>query len=393
MNKKTIGIIGGGQLCLMFGEAIKNKNLPFKLISLDPVINCPANKFIKKQIIGNFKSKTKILQLSKQVNILTFEIESANSKILTKLKNQGKQIYPDPKILNLFQDKYKQSKFLKKHNLPIPKFQIINNFDDLKKTISNLGMPLMIKARNNSYDGRGNFLLENENQIAEVFKYFKTKKLMAQQFINFETEISIIAVRNNLGEIRTYPISENIHGKSYNILEKTIIPARINNLLAFKTKNLAKKIMKITNTVGVFGIEIFVYKNKLLINEIAPRVHNSGHFSIEMCKTSQFEQHINAITGKKLGDTNLISNFAIMYNLIGGENDYGNYKILYNTKVINNTTEKIDNTTTIHNYKKQIIKPNRKIGHITILSLKDETQKQLIKRGEQIMSKIKIKLI
>ena len=385
--RKKIGFVGGGQLCRMIGEDIRSKNLPFELIALDPTPKCPAYPFLSEQIIGGFKDENKIRELAEKSDILTYEIELANSKILDELQ-KNKPVHPSPETLKIIQDKYIQASFLKNNNIPVPDFMKICDETDLIEAINTFGLPLMIKARIDSYDGRGNFVLIEKGQIEGIIEMFKERSLMAQKYIHYDAEISVIATRNIKGEISTFPVGENIHGKDYNILRTTIVPARIKPDLEVKAKQVAEITMNTLKGAGVFGIEMLVKGEDILINEIAPRVHNSGHYTIEACKTSQFEQHLRAIAGMDLGDTRLNS-IAIMHNIIGEKNYGGGYNISYLSKDITGVCE-IEEGIYVHNYGKHEVKPYRKIGHITLLGGKKESMEELTIRAFSIKDLVKI---
>lgn len=392
MDKRTIGVVGGGQLCLMMGEAIRDKDLPYELVAVDPTPNCPAYDFLAEQFIGDYKDEKQIQKLAESSDIITFEIELANSRILEKLRKEGMPVHPSPETLRIIQDKYTQAEFLRNHNIPVPNFQKIKGEIDLERMANEDGLPLMIKARKDSYDGRGNFTLRNQKDVKEVLSYFNGKDLMAQEYIPFDVEISVIAARDINGNVITFPVAENIHGLDYNILETTIVPARINRSVISKAKKVAKDAMEALDGRGVFGIEMFVKDGNVLINEIAPRVHNSGHYSIEACNTSQFEQHVRAISGDALGNTDLISNSAVMHNIIGQEGYTGDYQIAFDESVISGTV-KVEEGVVIHNYGKHEVKPHRKMGHFTVISLGKESQGDLIRRAEQIKNRIQINKI
>ncbi len=389
MDKRTIGVVGGGQLCLMMGEAIKNKDLPYKLIAIDPTPDCPAHPFLEDQIVGDYKDEDQIRRLGELSDILTFEIELANSKVLNDLSRKGKPVHPSPETLRIIQDKFTQADFLRAHDIPVPDFQKIEGEADLRRAIREYGLPLMIKARKDSYDGRGNFVVRKESDAAQVFAYFNATGLMAQRYIPFDLEVSVISARGIGGEIVNFPVGENIHGADYNILKTTVVPARVSESVIAKAEKVASDAMEALKGAGVFGIEMFVVKGEVLINEIAPRVHNSGHYTIEACRTSQFEQHLRAIAGDRLGDTRLISGPAVMYNVIGCEGQSGSYRILYDGKTVTGTV-KVEEGVFVHNYGKHEVKPYRKMGHFTIVSLKGETQDDLLRRAERIKDKVEI---
>jgi len=221
------------------------------------------------------------------------------------------------------------------------------------------GFPVMLKACEDSYDGRGNYLIKSKDQITLAFSYFKEKQCMVEEYIDFKSEISIMIARNTSGEISYFPIGENIHKD--NILYLTIVPARITKDIENKATNLAIKTIESLNGSGIFGIEMFVDKNNnVLVNEIAPRPHNSGHYSIEACSISQFEQHIRAILDYPLPKPFLISD-AVMINLLGPQNINGMYEIMGIDKLFSLEGIKL------HIYGKKITKPHRKLGHITVL--------------------------
>lgn len=390
MKKLTIGIVGGGQLCQMMGEAIIDNHLPYRIIALDPAVPCPALPFIDSQIKGHYKDENKIEELASASDVVSFEIELANSKILANLSRQGKAVYPLPDTLKLIQDKYIQASFLSEHKLPVPAHQQVNTKTDINKAIESLGLPLMLKARTDSYDGRGNFILHQLNELPRAMAWFGGKRLMAQKFVQFSTEISVIAVRGRNGEVKTFPIGENIHGKDYNILETTIVPARVSSCVLEKARQVAEGVMQAFSGAGVFGIEMFVTKdNEVLINEIAPRVHNSGHYTIEGCYTSQFEQHLNAISGNKLGNTQLLAGPVVMHNINGTPGAYGKYTINYNNFRVNGTAC-INQFATLHHYGKDSVKPFRKMGHLTVTGLKGETVEQVLQRANEIYNNIQI---
>jgi 5-(carboxyamino)imidazole ribonucleotide synthase len=386
---KTIGIVGGGQLCLMMGEAVKTKNLPFRIIAIDPTAGCPAAGVIHQQLVGDYKDENMIRKLGELCDVITFEIELANSKVLHELQQKGLPVHPSPKTLAIIQDKLTQAEFLKDHGLPVPRFMEIKNAADVHKAFQDFGLPLMIKARKDSYDGRGNFVLRKHDNIREMMEYFSGKPIMAQQFIPFDMEVSVISVRGINGTIVNFPLGENIHGENYNILETTIVPARVDSAIQQKAAGVAAQTMQAFNGAGVFGIEMFVAGNEILINEIAPRVHNSGHYSIEGCSASQFEQHLLAVSGNELKKANLVSNSVIMHNIFGNPDYSGAYDIVFDGIAITGTQQVLPGVF-IHHYNKHIVKPYRKIGHLTVVGTKDENQNDLLKRSELLRQKIKI---
>ena len=354
---KRLGIIGGGQLGMMITEAAKNLSEYISEITvLDPTENCPAAQVGAKQIVGDFKDEIAILKLAEQSDIITYEIESGNTDVLSKLKAE---IEPSPSTLSIIQDKLSQKKFLSKNGLPVSQFYEIVSLDDLYEKINELSLPVLLKARRDAYDGRGNFKITSPDEVEKAYRHFDGKSLMVEKFVNFKMEVSVIAIRNTKGEIATYPMVENIHED--NILKITIAPARVSDDVIRNAGEIAKKTMQVLNGAGVFGIEMFIdQNNKILINEIAPRVHNSGHHTLQSCKTSQFEQHLRAILGLDLGSTDLVHN-TVMYNILGPDGFEGKYKPVQLEK----------DGVYLKMYGKDVSKPQRKLGHFNVVDMND----------------------
>ena len=368
---KILGIIGGGQLGMMLTEAAKNMPLDIsKVIVLDPTKNCPAAKVGAEQIVADFKDESSIRELADRCDIITYEIESGDSIVLKKLESKC-QINPSPETLFIIQDKLSQKNFLKENNIPVGKFSEITLRSELEAKIEEFGLPILLKTRRDAYDGRGNFKITSVEQISDALNLFEGRSLMVEEFVDFKMEVSVIAVRNTVGEIKTYPVVENIHED--NILKMTIAPARINTDISKNAEEIAHKTMQVLHGAGVFGIEMFVTQDdQILINEIAPRVHNSGHHTLQSSKTSQFEQHLRAILGLNLGSTELLHP-AIMYNILGPKNFKGVYKI---------PTIDFDNAF-LKMYGKLESKPKRKIGHVNLVD-QDEIgiEKLLVNMGK-----------
>jgi len=373
---KVLGIIGGGQLGMMIAESAKNMpEYISKIIVIDPTENCPAAQVGAEQIIADFKDEKAIIDLAEKSDIITYEIESGDSDVL-KYVEKNAEINPSPDTLKIIQDKYLQKTFLSENNIPVPDFIKIESFEDIKEGLKEFGYPALLKARRDAYDGRGNFKINSEEEIQKAFDYFKGQKLLLERFVPFKMEVSVIASRNTKGQIKTYPLVENIHEE--NILRQTIAPARVSKEVIEKAENIANNTMEVLKGAGVFGIEMFVTKDdNIVINEIAPRVHNSGHHTLQSSKTSQFEQHLRAILGLELGETTLIRP-TIMYNILGSKS--------FNGKYLPITISESD--VYLKMYGKEISKPSRKLGHVNIVSNENETIDDLLKKVESIKDKV-----
>ncbi len=380
MLNKILGIIGGGQLGMMLTEAAKKfPEQISEVIVLDPTEDCPASQAGAKQIKADFKDKNAINELASRADILTYEIESGDSNVLKSMEDKV-TINPSPETLRIIQDKFLQKTFLFENQLPVADFVAIESFSDLKEKISKFGFPVLLKTRRDAYDGRGNFLIKSDEDIALAYEQFDGQPMMLEKFIDFKMEVSVIAVRNTEGEIAAYPVVENIHEE--NILRITIAPARVSPDIFKKADEVAKKTMKVLLGAGVFGIEMFVTNDEnILINEIAPRVHNSGHHTLHSSKTSQFEQHLRAVLGLKLGATELVHP-TIMYNILGPKEFKGRYK-----PVEFPSQEGVF----LKMYGKNDSKPKRKLGHINIVDLQNNLGVEgLIKKLDKIKNSITV---
>lgn len=369
IHKKTIGIIGGGQLGMMLTESAKKLSEYISdIIVLDPTNNCPASNVGAKQIIANYDDENAIYELAKKSDIITYEIETGNIETLHKLE-KSIEINPSPQSLQIIQDKFKQKKFLAKNKLPVPEFDDINTFTEFKTKSTQIGFPLMIKARRGGYDGRGNTLIKSNDNIT---KKISSNTFFLEKIIDFKMEVSVIVVRNIQGDIITYPTVENIHYE--NILRMTIAPARIQKNISDQAQKIATNAIKCFSGAGVFCVEMFITKNNnILINEIAPRVHNSGHHTLQSSSTSQFEQHLRAILGLRLGSTKLLHK-TIMYNILGPKNFQGKFKPISINK----------SGIFVKMYNKHISKPLRKLGHVNIIMSDENNIDSLFQKFESI---------
>lgn len=354
-----VGIIGGGQLGKMIAH--EARRMSFKVIVLDPTEGCPASGIADEQIVADFKDENAIIKLAEKCDVITYEIELANSAALKELEAKSYPVRPSPETLRLIQNKYRQKSFLKHHRIAVPDFALVRSEDHMHELCKKFGFPAMLKACEDSYDGRGNFLITSKDKVHEGFNYFAGRQCMLEKFVPFAKEISIMVACNPGGQIESFPVAENIH-KS-NILDTTIVPARIDRKVQSKAKRMAERTMEVLHGAGIFGIEMFVTrKGEVLVNEIAPRPHNSGHYTNEACSVSQFEQHLRAVLNLPLSRPELLSS-AVMVNILGSENSNGPYAVKGLKKVLGVPGVKL------YIYGKKIAKPRRKLGHITATGL------------------------
>lgn len=368
-----LGIIGGGQLGKIMSQ--KAKKMGFHVTILDPTYNCPAAQVSDKHIVADFYNNIKLEQLVQENDVTTFELEHVDMSILKKLYDEGHNIHPSPYIMELIQNKYEQKKFLEQHNIPTSKFKNVLTKDDL----SQLGFPIIQKAKLGGYDGQGVQLLKNQEEA-------NTIAIQADSFIedlvDIDKELAILVARNIEGEIKCYPVVEMLFDDRVNICDSVMAPARVNEKIKEEVTKIAIDVIKSLNGVGIFGVELFLTKSgEILVNEIAPRPHNSGHYTVEACATSQFEQIIRAVTNLPLGSTKLISP-AAMVNLLGEEGYAGEPFI----EGIHGALEIPE--LSFHFYAKTYTKPFRKMGHVTVL---DENIENALKKANKAKEILKIK--
>ena len=311
---RILGIIGGGQLGMMLTEAARGMPEISKVIVLDPGRNCPASQAGAEQITAGFGDEEAVRELAARSDIITYEIESGDSEVLKSVQKDA-EINPSPETLKVIQDKLLQKSFLRENGIPVADFSPVSSEAELGERAAEFGFPVLLKARRDAYDGRGNCVIPDAGGIGPAFELFKDRPVFVEKFVDFKMEVSVMASRNTGGDIKTYPLVENIHKEG--ILRMSIAPARIGGEVSVRAEKIAHDAMRVLKGAGVFGIEMFVTRNDdVLINEIAPRVHNSGHHTLQSSKTSQFEQHLRAILGMELGDTGLLRS-AVMCNILG----------------------------------------------------------------------------
>lgn len=398
MSKQVVGVLGGGQLGRMLIEAASRLNIA--VLALDPAANSPAKQISSApHLDGSFSDATKIQELAAKVDVLTVEIEHVDAGALAKVRDEnsrsggrsgkGVKVHPSPETILTIQDKYEQKIHLSNHGLPMADFLPVEG--DLDKSIlaaiESFGLPLMLKSRTQAYDGKGNYLLKSKDDISNAVKALGngSRPLYAERFASFECEIAVMVVKGANGEVKSYDPVETVHKDSICHLVKAPL-RRGGRGTAERARKFAETAISAfgEGAVGIFGVEMFLLPSgepiclsvealysllslvpgQLLINEIAPRPHNSGHHTIEACHTSQFENHLRAILGLPLGSTALKVPSTAMLNLLGASES---------TEEIDRVVEaslRIPGATT-HLYGKEGCRPGRKMGHITLVADSD----------------------
>ena len=357
-----LGIIGGGQLGKIMSQ--KAKKMGFHVTILDPTFNCPAAQVSDKHIMGGFYDKAMLEQIVQESDVTTFELEHVDTSILKELYDHGHNIHPSPYVMELIQNKYEQKKLLDEKGIAVPAYKDVKDASDL----ASFGFPVVQKAKLGGYDGQGVQVLKSQEDV-------ETKAIQTESFIeemvDIDKELAIIVARNIEGEIKCYPVVEMLFDERVNICDSVMAPANISKEIEEKAVEVSIKSIEALDGVGIFGVELFLTKSgEVQVNEIAPRPHNSGHYTVEACATSQFEQIIRAVTNLPLGSTKLISP-AVMINLLGEVGYEGEPFI----DGIHDALEIPE--LSFHFYGKSFTKPFRKMGHVTVLD--DDIEKALEK--------------
>jgi len=375
-ENRTIGILGGGQLGKMVLDVSNRWGL--KIFILDPDVDCPSSKLCSKFFKGDLMDYDTVVEFGKKVDLVTIEIENVNVDALKFLESKGKKVYPQPRVIEIIQDKSKQKKCYEKNKLPTSFFRVCNGIEELKTLISKgeISFPFIWKASKMGYDGYGVNKIFNNKDLEKLIDCH----CIIEELISIKKELSVMVSSRKSGEIVNYPAVEMEFNKVSNQVEYILSPAQISDKLKMKAERLAIDVAEKFKIFGIIAIEMFLTtEDELLINEVAPRPHNSYHFSIEGSYTSQFEQFLRAILDLPLGSTKVLTN-SVMVNLVGEKSSngmavYKNFDQIIGIEGVNP-----------HIYGKYKTKPNRKMGHVTIIN-------QDINKAKIIAKEIKETLI
>ena len=373
-----LGILGGGQLGKMLLYYTQQWNI--KTHVLDPDEFAPAKLACDVFVKGNLMDYETVLNFGRKVNILTIEIENVNVDALFDLKKEGVKVYPQPEVIKTIQNKSSQKDFYKKNNIPTSNYRKYSDLELVKNDVAKgkLSFPFVWKSSMMGYDGFGVSVIRKNKDLEKL----SNSMCIIEDFIPFKTEISVIVARREQGEIKEYPSVEMEFHPTANQLESVISPARISNDIEIKAKNLAIKVSELYKHVGLLAIEMFLTETgEILVNEAAPRPHNSGHVTIESSFTNQFEQHIRAILNLPLGKTE-IKIPGVMVNLVGNKSHHGSvlYKNIDQILAIDGVTP--------HIYGKKETRPYRKMGHITVINNSLDKAKNIAEEVKSIIEVI-----
>ncbi|EPS74390.1 hypothetical protein M569_00365 [Genlisea aurea] len=315
-SQKVVGVLGGGQLGRMLCEAASQ--LAIKVIVLDPMENCPASSICEYHMVGSYDDPLTVEEFAKRCGVLTVEIEHVDAETLERLEQQGVDCQPKASTIRIIQDKYKQKVHFFQNDIPLPKFMEIIDFESAKKAGKLFGYPLMIKSKKLAYDGRGNAVAKSEDEITTAVHVLGgySRGLYVEQWAQFVKELAVIVSRGRDGDLVCYTVVETIHRE--NICHIVKSPASVSSKIRKLATDVACKAVSSLEGAGVFAVELFLTADdQVLLNEVAPRPHNSGHHTIESCFTSQFEQHLRAVVGLPLGDASMKTPASVMYNILG----------------------------------------------------------------------------
>ena len=365
INRQKIGVIGGGQLAWMMAIAAKKLGLELTVLAGSP--NESAVGVADRVIYGKVNDAEATAQLAKYCEVITFENEFVDLVALQELEDfidqEGDRpllFLPRLETLVISVDKLKQRQHFRDRQIPTPEFYGVDTEIELLAAADRLGYPFVLKARRHGYDGKGTWVIADQTELRSAWETMQKLPAIAEAFIPFERELAVIVARSLSGEIAIYPVVETL--QTNQVCRHTIAPARINESIEAEVKNIAAQIVTSLDAIGVFGIEFFLTaQGDISVNEIAPRTHNSGHYTIEGCQTSQFEQLLRVVSGQPLGDMAMVAPVAIMVNLLGFEENTSDY--LEKRQAI-----ACFPNTHIHWYNKTIASVGRKLGHVTILA-------------------------
>jgi 5-(carboxyamino)imidazole ribonucleotide synthase len=353
----TVGVVGGGQLGRMLGEAASP--LGIELIVSDPTPDAPAAPAVRDQVVGEFDDEATVQELAERADYLTYEIELADPDILEAVGEEtDTPVHPHPETLRTIQDKLGQKRTLADAGIPVPAFRAVDSPGALRDALDDLGYPAMLKAREGGYDGRGNVPVESPDDVEDAFAAIDGPA-MVEEFVDYERELAVMGCLG-ADDRRTFPVTETIHEAE--ILRETVSPPRAPEEVRERAREVALDVLDVMEGRGVYGIELFeTGDGRILLNEIAPRPHNSGHWTIEGCHTSQFQQHLRAVTGLPLGSTARRAPTA-------SKNILGDVDGRARARLTGIETPLSTDRLSLHWYGKREVYHLRKMGHLTLVA-------------------------
>ncbi|WP_289142822.1 5-(carboxyamino)imidazole ribonucleotide synthase [uncultured Brevibacillus sp.] len=350
----TIGILGGGQLGRMI--ALAGRAMGYRFVTMDPTEDAPCAQTADRQIVASYDDVKAAMQLASHSDVISYEFENVDAQVAEVLESQA-YVPQGSRLLRITQNRIREKTAIREIGIPVAPFCVVNSLEDLQAAVRELGLPAVMKTATGGYDGKGQWVLRSEAELTEAYETLAKAgtELIVEQFIPFQLELSVIAARNPAGELAVFPTAENIHKE--NILHLSIVPARVSDEVKKRAEEIARTIVEKLDVVGLIAVELFLTADdQLYVNELAPRPHNSGHYTMDACVTSQFEQHVRAVCNLPLGSTELLSP-VVMVNILGEH-----------LQPVIDRIDKLPPTAKLHLYGKAESKVKRKMGHINVLA-------------------------
>ncbi|MFS0726195.1 5-(carboxyamino)imidazole ribonucleotide synthase [Paenibacillus sp. 1P07SE] len=360
----TIGILGGGQLGRMMAHA--GSRLGYRFVALDPTQDAPTGQ-VAAQITAAYDDREAARELARRSDVITYEFENVDAGVAAMLMEES-YVPQGSELLYTTQHRLREKRAIEAAGVQVAPYAAVNSEADLREAVAKLGVPSVLKTATGGYDGKGQWVLRSEDEIAEAYRTLGSGQveLVLEQFIRFDMEISVIAARSPQGEVATFLPAENVHVD--NILHLSIVPARIPAGVAAEAEALARRIAEGLGVVGLIAVEMFLAEGRLYVNELAPRPHNSGHYTMEACRTSQFEQHVRAVCNLPLGGTGLLTP-VVMVNVLGEHVE----PLLERMARHDEAAERLGVEPKVHLYGKHEAKHKRKMGHVNVLAADTES--------------------
>ena len=392
----TLGVVGGGQLGRMLAEAAAP--LGVDVVVTDPTPDPPAAPVTRDQITGDYDDPETVRELAERSDYLTFEIELADPDLLERVAEEtDTPVHPKPETLRMIEDKLVQKRRLAEADVPVPEFREVNSAAELRDALDDLGYPAMLKARKGGYDGRGNVPVESPDDVEAAFTEIVDAAqggsqddlsgvAMVEEFVDYERELAVMGCQGaalteeGTHERDTFPVTETIHEAE--ILRESVAPARASDAVRERARQVALDVLDVMEGRGVYGVEFFQGPDdEILLNEIAPRPHNSGHWTIEGCHTSQFEQHVRSVTGRPLGDTSRRAR-TVSTNILGDVDERQEATLSAEAAVFETPRAHL------HWYGKREVYPLRKMGHVTLTGTGDATTDELLADVREVRDQV-----
>lgn len=350
---QTIGILGGGQLGRMI--ALKAREMGYRIVTMDPTPDSPCGQVADLEFTASLDDVETAREMAKHAAVITYEFENVSDQLVQTLQREA-YLPQGSHLLYVTRNRIREKTALQQAGIPVAPWRPVYTWEDLQKAVESLGFPCVLKTASGGYDGKGQFVLRQPADIDLAWSQLKAadREWVLEGWVDFTKELSVIAARNGNGEVRTFPTAENIHRE--NILHLSMAPARIPEKVNVQAQELAQQIAEELNVIGLIAVEMFWAEGRLLVNELAPRPHNSGHYTMDACVTSQFEQHVRAICNLPLGDTRLLTP-VVMANLLG-----------QHLQPFLDRADQWGKSIKVHLYGKAEAKKNRKMGHFNVLA-------------------------